>query len=107
VVDAGGVRHAAGEVEGFVEVLALDPELVLAGGVAGVVADLKGGDDDGADGPGLLRLGGEREAKATANAEDAKDAEVRGGGRDTWAADAHGGLLNGWIAVGVSRVAYL
>jgi hypothetical protein len=75
--------------------LALDPELVLAGGVAGVVADLKGGDDDGADGPGLLwGLRVERKAKATANA---KDAEVRGGdvgGGDTWAADAHGGLLS-------------
>ncbi len=37
--------------------LALDPELVLAGGIAGVGADLEGGDDDGADGPGLGGLG--------------------------------------------------
>jgi hypothetical protein len=92
MVDAGGVGDAAGEVERFVEVLALDPELVLAGGVARVVADLKGSDDDGADGPGLLwSLGVERKTKATANAEDAKDAEVRGGGRDTKSMCAHGG----------------
>jgi hypothetical protein len=73
--------------------LALDPELVLAGGVAGVVADLEGCDDDGADGPGLLWLLG-LDGKATANAEYAKDAKGCGCGRDTWAADAHGGLLS-------------
>jgi hypothetical protein len=67
VVDAGGVGDASGEVEGLGEVLALDPELVLAGDVAGVVADLEGGDDDGADGPGLGGLGvGQREEAAEA-----------------------------------------
>jgi len=90
VVGAGRVGDAAGKVEGFIEVLALHPELVLAGDVAGVVADLKGDDDDGADGPGLLCLSTER--KTTANAEDAKDAEEReGGGRDTLSVGAHGG----------------
>jgi hypothetical protein len=90
VVCAGRVRDAAGEVERFVEVFALHPELVLAGDVAGVVADLKGDDDDGADGPGLL-LCMEGRTKANANAEDIKDAEERGGGRDTESVDAHGG----------------
>jgi hypothetical protein len=71
-------------------VLALDPELVLAGGVAGVVADLKGGDDDGADGPGFGCLG--LETKATANA---KDAQGRKGAprRDMEDSGAHGLLL--------------
>ena len=77
-----------GKVEGLGEVFALDPELVLAGNVAGVVADLECGDDDGADGPGfwLLCLGGEANTKT--NAEGAKAAEVRGGVR--WGLSAHG-----------------
>jgi hypothetical protein len=42
------------EFQGFVEVFTLDPELILAGGVAGVGTDLEGDHDDGADGPGLV-----------------------------------------------------
>jgi hypothetical protein len=86
-----GVEWAAGEGQGFGEVLALDPELELSGYVAGVVADLEGGDDDGADGPGLFgRLGEER------------DGQERGEGEcgDTESVDAHGRLLLGVEALG-------
>ena len=82
---AGREMRAGGEVEDFVEVLALDPELVLAGDVSGVVADLEGGDDDGADGPGLGCLGGAGgcEQKRGKEGED----------RDTKGVGAHAGLL--------------
>jgi hypothetical protein len=53
LIDAEGAG-AAGEREGFVEVLALDPVLELSGGIAGVGSGLEGRDDDGFDGPGLL-----------------------------------------------------
>jgi len=58
-------------------VFALDPELVLARYVAGVVTDLEGGDDYGADGPGFggglgVGDGSEGQEQATANAEDAE-----------------------------------
>jgi len=95
---AGGVVGAAGssgEGEGLGEVLALDPELEFSGGVAGVVADLEGGDDDGADGPGLLRglrvrCGGQ---------EECEDGECE----DTEGVGAHGELLRA-EAMDVSRV---
>ena len=45
---------ARGKGEDGVEVLALDPVLVLAGGVAGVGADLEHVDDDYFDFDGLL-----------------------------------------------------
>ncbi len=48
---------AGGEGEDGVEVLALDPELVLAGDVAGVFALFEHADDDYLDFDGLLRLG--------------------------------------------------
>ena len=48
---------ALGKWEDGVEVLALDPVLVLAGGVAGVGADFEHVDDDDFDLDGLLRAG--------------------------------------------------
>jgi hypothetical protein len=67
---------ATRKFEDLVEVLALDPELELTGSVARVVADFKRGNDDGADGPGLLGVRGEGK---------------EGGEKDTGAEEAHSG----------------
>jgi hypothetical protein len=84
-------------------VLALDPELELAGMSPVSLPTSKVVTMTARMGQGFLRVGvrEEEHAKTTANAEDAEDAEVRGGGRDTEGVGAHGGAPEGDMKGGV------